>query len=174
MLTVKVPFGKRISLENFFLLGEFGVRVIGWESTVTALPEKLAFGSIVNQGLPFYGANVTYTTTFTLAETSDVAIRTEYYTGALVRVKIDGEDLGVAAFSPHRVFKNGVAAGTHTLELTLFGTRINCFGALHNCSSQPWIGPNYWYTKDVDWSYEYVVKPMGILKAPTLEVYKSN
>lgn len=171
VLMVKVPFGKRVSLENFFLLGEFGVRVIGWESTVTALPEKLAFGSLTNQGFPFYGANVTYKISFALSATSDIAIRTEYYKGALVRVEMDGEDLGVAAFSPHRVFKNEVSAGTHTLELTLFGTRINCFGALHNCSSQSWIGPNFWYTKGADWSYEYEIKPMGIMKSPTLEIY---
>ncbi|MBQ9132240.1 MAG: hypothetical protein IJX62_07205, partial [Clostridia bacterium] len=170
-LILKVPFGKRISLENFFLLGEFGVRVIGWEATVTAKPEKLAFGSITGQGLPFYGANVTYKTSFSLEKDCDIAIRTEYYKGALVRIKVDGEDLGVSAFSPHKVFKNGLKAGEHTLELTLFGTRINCFGALHNCSSQPWVGPNYWYSTDADWSYEYVIKPMGILKAPVLEIY---
>ena len=56
-------FGKVSTLEAVYLLGDFGVKVIGREKIITELPEKLGFGSIVNQGLPFYGGNVTYTVT---------------------------------------------------------------------------------------------------------------
>ncbi len=173
-LIVRVPFGKRTSIENFFLLGDFGVRVTGIEKTVTAKPARVAFGSLVGQGFPFYGANLTYKMEFSLDADSDVAIRTELYRGALIGVKLDGEDLGRIAFSPYKLFKSGLTAGKHTLELTLFGTRANSFACLHNCSTMDWQGPVFWYAKDVDWSYEYQFRELGILKSPVIEVYPTE
>ena len=154
-----------------FILGDFGVRTVGWESTIIQKPAKLAYGSIISQGLPFYGANITYQTNFELKQDCSIAIRTEYYKGTLLRIKVDGEDLGVVAFSPYKVFKDHMKAGVHRLEITLFSSRINCFNALHNCSSTNWIGPNYWYSNGVDWSYEYVLRDIGLMKAPVLEIY---
>ena len=60
------------------------------------------------------------------------------------------------------------------LELTLYGSRQNCFGALHNCSNAKWIGPNYWYTSGSDWAYEYQLKDMGILKSPVIEIFPAE
>jgi hypothetical protein len=170
-LIVRAPVGKRLSLENYFLLGEFGVRTVGYTASVTALPERLHFGNLASQGLPFYGAAVTYKTEFDLDAERDIAVRCEYFRGTVVGVKLDGKDVGRIAISPYKVFCNGVTAGRHTLELTLYVSRVNCFGGLHNCAFYPWIGPNYWYSDDTDWSYEYVLKDTGILKSPIIEVY---
>ncbi|MCI6997690.1 MAG: hypothetical protein MR936_13140 [Eubacterium sp.] len=55
------------------------------------------------------------------------------------------------------------------LEFTVYRSRINTFGCLHNCNQkEEWIGPNAWRTTGVQWSYEYQIKPMGLLKAPVL------
>ncbi len=169
-LIVRVPFGKRISLENFFLLGDFGVRVEGTHATVTALPEKLAFGTVTTQGLPFYGAALTYRTTFELDHVCDADLRCDMYRGALVGVKLDGKDVGRIVFSPYKLPLRDLKAGTHTLELTLYASRVNCFNALHNCGNASWIGPDYWYSKGVDWSYEYCLKNVGVMKSPVLEI----
>ena len=170
-LIVRAPIGKRLSLENYFLLGEFGVRTVGYTASVTTLPERLHFGDLASQGLPFYGAAVTYKTEFELDGEHDIAVRCEYFKGTVVGVKLDGRDMGRIAISPYKVFCNGVAAGRHTLELTLYVSRVNCFGGLHNCAFYPWIGPAYWYSEDTDWSYEYILKDTGILKSPIIEVY---
>lgn len=85
VLLVKAPIGKRVSLENYFLLGDFGVRVNGCEAVITKKPEKLAFGSVVHQGLPFYGANITYKLPLDVTRDGELVIRSDLYRGALIR-----------------------------------------------------------------------------------------
>lgn len=60
MLIVRAPISKQISLENVFILGNFGVKVEGTHARITPLADKIAFGSITDQGLPFYGGKITY------------------------------------------------------------------------------------------------------------------
>ena len=169
-LIIRVPFGKRISLEAFYLLGEFGVRAEGSRAVVTALPKTLSYGSVIGQGLPFYGAAITYVHEIELEKESDIAVLAEMYQGALVGVKLDGEDMGKIVFSPYRLTLDGVKAGKHTLELTLFATRINTFGALHYCGESIWYGPTAWYSDGIGWSYEYRLHDVGILKSPEIEI----
>lgn len=170
-LIVKVPFGKRIGLESLYLLGDFGVRVCGFFVTITKKAEQLAFGSIKNQGFPFYGANIVYKTEFNLDAPANIAVCVEKYIGALIGVRIDGEEIGKIVFSPYRLYKNGLSRGVHTLELIWFGTRGNTFNPLHNCGEIVNAAPNDWYIKGADWSYEYLMKDMGILKAPSIEIF---
>ena len=173
-LIVKAPLGKRVSLENYFLLGKFGVRVEGCESTVTAFPETLAFGSVTHGGFPFYGANITYKIPFEIEADSDIVIKAELYKGALIAARLDGKDIGRIVLSPYALEQKNVAKGAHLLELTLFGTRANCFGGLHNCSNAKWIGPQYWYSSGMDWAYEYQLTDLGILKSPVIEIYEAK
>ena len=173
-LIIKAPIGKRVSLENYFLLGEFGVRTEGCVSVVTKKPEKIAFGSVTDKGLPFYGAEITYKMEFETENEARVNIRCDMYKGALVGVKLDSEEIGNVIFPPYRVNSGKIGKGKHVLELTLYGSRQNCFGALHNCSNAKWIGPNYWYTSGSDWAYEYQLKDMGILKSPVIEIFPAE
>ena len=170
-LLVKAPIGGRVSLENYFLLGDFGVRVNGCEAVITKKPEKLAFGSVVHQGLPFYGANITYQLPLDVTRDGELVIRSDLYRGALIGARLDGKDVGRIVLSPYLLKIPDVKKGAHTLELTLFGTRQNSFGALHNCSHAKWQGPDYWYSGGVSWAYEYQLADMGILKSPFIEVY---
>ena len=55
VLEVRLPYHTNVNLEAMFLLGEFGVDVKGSTAVITALPEKIGFGDICSQGLPFYG-----------------------------------------------------------------------------------------------------------------------
>lgn len=171
-LIVKAPIGKSLSIENYFLLGSFGVRVAGCECTVTKLPEKIGFGSVVPQGMPFYGANITYKTEIDVPEECDAEVRAPKYKGALVKVCLDGKEAGSLTFSPYRLKLGKLSAGKHTLEFKLFGTRVNCFNGLHNCSGTKWIGPGFWYSKGDDWAYEYQLKELGIMKSPEITFYK--
>ena len=44
-------------------------------------------------------------------------------------------------------------------------------GCVHNADEKwTWFGPNAWRTRGDDWSYEYQLKPMGVLVAPQLLV----
>ena len=171
-LIVRMPFGKRVSLENLFLLGDFDVSVAGTKAALHAPSRQIAFGSVVHQGLPFYGADVTYRIPFTLDKDADIVIAAHRYKGALLTARLDGADIGKIVYAPYRLEVDDLPAGEHVLELTAHLTRVNSFNALHNCTKNTWIGPAYWYTGDYEWAYEYQLKDNGILKSPVIEVFE--
>lgn len=171
VIVVRTPLGKRTSLENYFLLGDFGVHVDGCEASVTAMPERIGFGKITEKGLPFYGAAVTYKIPFEVKD-CDLSVSVQRYEGALISAKIDGKETGKIVFAPYRLDLSDVTAGKHELELTLYTSRVNCFGALHAFGDISWKGPSWWYTKGKDFAYEYQLFGNGILKSPIFEVFE--
>ncbi len=172
-LVVRAPLGKRTSLENYFLLGEFGVKVEGCDASITAMPRSIAFGKITDKGLPFYGAALTYKIPVEVKD-CDLAVRVDRFVGALVTAKLDGEEIGKLAFAPYRAEAANVKAGKHVLELTLYNTRVNSFAPLHCIADIIWKGPNHWYTKGKDFAYEYQLYGNGILKSPIIEVFEKE
>ncbi|MBR7041163.1 MAG: hypothetical protein IKI24_04900 [Clostridia bacterium] len=167
VLTVRTPIGKRTNLEAFYLLGDFGVRVNGTVKTLIPLPEKLGFGSVVEQGLPFYTGNVEYI--IPVNACGDFAVRVPHWRGGLVKAFVDGKDAGMIAFSPYRLEIKGLEPGRHELVLRLYGTRINSFGQLHHTQGIYYYqSPNSWRSEGDLWKYEYEFNPMGILKSPEL------
>ena len=170
-LIIRAPIGKRTSIENFFLLGDFGVLCEGCDASITASPEKIPFGDITRYGMPFYGANLTYKMPIEVDTDCDIDVRISHYIGALTRVAIDGKDQGRIVFAPFKLRLNDVKAGKHEITFTLFGTRINSFGTLHRCNNKTYLNPQQWYTKNQEFAYEYQLTPMGIMKSPTIEVY---
>ncbi len=168
VLDVTWPFHRRSNLEWCYLLGDFGVQLAGQEATLTAKPATLGFGDCAPQGLPFYGANITYHVPFH-CEGGDVRVHAPNYRGALVRVALDGGPSAPVAFAPYDHVFQGVPAGEHRLDITLFGNRHNSFGALHNADlNVSWIGPDCWRSTGDRWCYEYRLHPMGVLTAPTV------
>lgn len=172
ILTIEFPFGKRSNLEWCYLLGNFGVRVTGQRKVITPAPTELAFGDIVPQGLPFYSSNITYHIDFE-AEGS-VRFIASQYSGALIKIVVDGEEKGKIVFPPYDLVLNGLAKGKHRLDLTLFGNRINTFGQVHLVPpvKYDWYGSNSWRTEDDQWAYEYQLKKVGLLASPRMEKLK--
>lgn len=172
ILIVKVPFGKRTGIENCYLLGDFGVSVAGSVKKIIALPDKLAFGNIVNQGLPFYGGNITYKIEVNVESGDTIEISAGRYRGSLIKAKVDGKDCGRIVYPPYVCRVKDISSGKHTIELTLFGNRANTFASMHNYSLDTWYGPEHWYAKDNEgWCYEYNLKETGIISSPVISVY---
>ena len=173
MLTLDIPFGKRTNVEWIYILGQFDVRLWGCNATLMPQQKKLGFGDVTSQGMPFYGANITYSMEVEMPEAGDLKIHAPYYRGSLIGVSLDGKREGSIVLPPYTYVIKNVTAGMHTLELTVFGNRHNSFGAMHLIdSSQRWFGPAAWRTEGDDWCYEYRVKPFGILKSPILTILK--
>ena len=172
-LIVRAPISERVSLENMFLIGDFGVNVLGANARIVSPAKRLAFDSLKNQGMPFYGANITYKIPFA-CEDGDITVTSDRYIGALLGVRLDGKEAGKIVLPPYSLTVENVRKGEHTLELTLFGTRINTFGALHLAVPVHWKGTNMWYTSDSSWSYEYCLSDMGVLKKPTVVLTKKR
>ncbi|MBR3767983.1 MAG: hypothetical protein IKL10_07070 [Clostridia bacterium] len=165
-LEITLPFGETANLENVFILGKFGVNVNGSFAFITALPEKLTFGSLLSQGLPFYGGAVTYKLT-SETENDDLIITASDYMGALIKVSVDGKEAGNIIYPPYTLEVKGVGAGKHEVELTAYLHRYNTFGPIHLVNvKESWHGPGAWRSSGINWSYEYILRTTGILKTP--------
>ena len=173
LLTLKIPFGRRTSVEACYLLGDFNVRLEGCEKTLVPATSQIGFSDITSQGLPFYGGNVTYSTEIETGA-CDLRIHATKFRGSLIRVEVDGTSAGVIAYSPYTVEARGLTPGKHTITFKLFGNRYNTFAGLHNAHAKttPWAGPDFWRTKDDAWCYEYLLDETGILKSPVIEVFE--
>lgn len=172
VLELTFLFGERTHIEWCYILGDFGVQVMGCEKLLTKRQPKLGFGSITSQSLPFYGANIDYTFDVELEEDGAIELEASYYRGSLVAVALDGKRQGRIVFPPYRLMITDVKKGKHTLTLTLFGNRHNSFGALHQVNEgEHWFGPTAWRTTDNNWCYEYKLRPLGILKSPIIRIY---
>ena len=170
-LIVKVPFGKRTNTEWCYILGEFGVKVEGTISTLISQNDKIGFSTITNQGMPFYGGNLIYRAEINTPN-CDAVIRATFYRGALIKVFVDGKEQGIIAYSPYKLKLNNLTKGKHTVELLLYGTRINTLGGMHNIPQPTWVGPDYWRTTGDKWCYEYLLRDVGILASPIIDIYE--
>lgn len=172
-LLLEVPFGQKTNLENLFLLGEFGVCVLGTKSLVTAAPTELAFGDITRQGLPFYGGSITYSMHFEMDQEKDILVKVPHFTAPVLEVWIDGKSAGLIAFAPHTLSLGRVAAGRHSLKICACGNRFNSFGTLHNCNEEfKWYGPDSYRTVGDEWSEAWCLRPFGILSG--VEIWEGD
>ena len=171
VIELKTVFSKKLILENYFLLGDFGVKVSGCKVSIIEKPSKIHFGNLTNQGFPFYSANFTYVLPIETQTLSDIEIETSKYKGAVVTVKLDGKDCGKIAFSPYTLKIEDVETGKHKIEITVCLTRNNSFGALHCARDITWKGFRYWYTTGMEYAYEYQLSENGILKSPIIKIF---
>jgi hypothetical protein len=168
-LEVDLPIDAWDGLEPCYLLGRFGVAVVGRHARLTALPETLAFGDQVHQGLPFYTGNLVLHARLD-GNGQRARLWTPRFAAPLLGVALDGVARGPIAFAPYRLDLGTLAPGAHRLDLTVYGNRMNCFGQVHNPNPRfRWWGPGSYRTGGRDWSDAYVLRPHGILAAPVVE-----
>lgn len=166
-LEVDYDYKRQVNIEWCYLLGDFGVVVTGDRAYITEPVRELYYGDWTRQGLPFYGGNVTYHIPVEAGE-NGLDVEAPQYRGALIKAGLDGKPAGAIIYAPYRLHIEA-APGAHELSLTVFGNRANSFTALHNCDDKcSWFGPNAWRTTGKRWSYEYRLRPTGLLVAPRL------
>lgn len=167
-IDVELPYEKKVNLENLFLLGDFGVEAAGFRTKLTDKVTDLSFGDYSRQGLPFYGGNVSYDLDIEV-EAGEYDLSISKYRSPVIKVSVDGAFKGYIAFSPYSVSLGRLSDGKHKITVECFGSRVNTFGALHNCDeNERYFGPNAWRSKEERYAYEYQLKRMGILKSPVL------
>ncbi len=171
-LLVEIPFGRKVNLEWSYILGEFGVEAYADYAHIVEKPQGLRFGSIVNQGLPFYTGNVTYSINV-YAETGydHVVLEVPHFRAPIIEVFLDGESKGMIAYAPHKLSLGAVVRGEHKLDLVMYGNRFNGFGTLHNANDEfRWYGPDSYRTSGSQWTDEYRFHQIGILSAVRLHL----
>lgn len=172
ILEAVIPYHAQVNLEAMFLLGNFGVKLLGNTAIVTEAQKQYAFGDICGQGLPFYGGNIVYRIPVELPEDGELTVQIPKFRNPLIEVVLDGEESRDLFLSPYRVSFSGVKKGRHLLELRAYGNRRNTFGQLHNCNEVFWCGPDAWRTAGVGWAYEYQLVKTGILICPLVALEK--
>lgn len=166
ILEIVVPFGRNTDIEWCYLLGDFGVRAEGDRAVVTQPVRELCFGDSAVQGLPFYGGNITYHIKAGLEHGKNTVIHIPRYRGALMSFETSGERKGTIAFAPYDLsFK----ADSQQIDVTLFGSRINTFGAVHMIDEGSRnLHPGCWRTNGDGWTDEYYLDQTGILSKPVI------
>ena len=164
---VTKPFTVVSSVENMFILGDFGVRVAGTAVKLTAPNNKIHFGDLTSQGFPFYGGVMTYRLKIDGGRNTKLCLG--LFTAPCVCAELDGKRVANLSLSPYSVDLGKLTEGEHTLDLVVSLSRINTFGTLHMCDGKRrWFGPDGWYTEDEDWTYGYMLKPTGLITAPRM------
>ncbi len=173
-LIVKLELTQRSNTESCFILGDFGVKVMGSEAKIVEKEKQIGYAPTYMQSLPFYSGNITYHNDIETPD-CDLIVQTSYYKGALVKVFLDGKDCGNIVYSPYKLKIDGVKKGKHRLDIKLFGYRLNTFGGLHNTVDEhTWQGPMYFRSANEEWSYEYMLRKMGVLSAPVITVIENK
>ena len=168
VLEAVIPFGKRTNVEWAYLLGDFGVEVNGRYVRIVPVREKIAFGDITRQGLPFYGGNITYHMPVD-TKGGTLTIRSNSYKGAMQAVSVDGKEEIPLIYPPYQADLGVLEAGKHTVDITLYGHRRNSFGPVHlNNLKATWIGPNAWRSEGEEWCYDYRICEEGVLTTPVI------
>ena len=171
-IEIKMPFDEDTNLEWCYLLGNFGVEIHGKFSVLTSMPDKLAFGDITYQGLPFYAGNVVYHCD-TVLPGGRLFIQTPDFKAPLLTVFLDSKIKENIALAPFIADMGIVEPGVHTIEIISYGNRINAFGPIHNSiKTYKKIGPNAWRMYGNAWSYQYCIKPTGLTREPNVWVEK--
>ncbi len=161
------------NLEAMYLLGEFGVKPGKKNCAITPLP-TLGVGDWRTQGLPFYGGAVVYRykTTLTPKKGERVFLSAPDFEGAAIHVLVNGNDAGYLSWPPYALdITSHLGEPPAEITLTLFGSRRNCFGPLHQKTETPHaVGPGNFVTEGKDWTDDYALRPCGLLAHPILKV----
>ncbi len=168
VIDTEVDISNTYGAEPMYLIGDFDVDLKGIFPTVTKRSDKIAFGSITHQGMPFYGGSLTYRSDVELEENGTLRVSVNYYRCEFLKVLLDGVHKGDIILPPYAVEIKDVSRGKHTLELVAVGNRHNTFGSLHWGIEDSYYGPSHWHKYGDAYSREYRLRDFGIMKCPEI------
>ena len=97
------------------------------------------------------------------------------FSAPCVTVELDGKRIANLSLSPSEADLGFLPEGEHTLDITVFPSRINSFGTLHlNDRSVIWYGPAAWRSAGMRWTRNYILAPSGLLSEPHLFAYEES
>lgn len=169
VLEITYPFGERTFIEPCYLLSSCDVRLCGVHASFTPARDRISFGDVTTQGMPFYGGNLKYTFPITVQQSGPVRIRISAYRAALLEVYVDGEYVRDIVFAPYEV-EIPMTAGEHTVCVRAYGNRYNTLGPVHRADESEWtVDPASWHQSGDCFTYEYALHKTGVLSSPVIE-----
>jgi len=175
VVALETDFRDDIDLEALYLLGEFGVRVDGTRRTLAKLPECLAVGDVVPQGLPFYTGKITYLlgAAPAVGDASRVFLELGEFEGACAAVPMSDGRRAMMAWPPYEADITADAGTKWCVGLEVVLTRRNVFGPLHQVPlDTTGYGPGNWISEGRHFSEGYNLYTSGLLEPPNWVVRK--
>lgn len=130
-IILSTDFRDCINLEAVYLLGDFGVTLNDTEPMLTGMPRYLCPGDLVGQGLPFYGAGVSYHVNVPeLKPGYRLYLESDPFSAACIRIT-DGKNERIVAAHPYRADITELAKDSNSVEVEYILTRRNTFEPLH-------------------------------------------
>ena len=174
-LRLDIAYTEDDGLEIIYLLGDFGVKLVGGEARLVAAPEQLKIGDWTGQGLPFYAGSVCYRramATPRLADGERLFVCLPSYHGVAARVLVNGREAGFIGWEPNEADVTDFIEGdAFELGIEVLGHRRNSHGPLHHAEKWPaWIGPEEFISQGEQWSDAWNLVPCGLMKSPWLEI----
>jgi len=120
-------------LEPAYVLGDFALKPTDAGFTLVA-QRPLAMGSWKAQGLPLYGAGVSYRQTFDVGASPSGRYLVELtgWYGSVAKVIVDGQPAGYIAYRPWTCdVTDRIKPGRNTVEVVVIGTLKNTLGPHH-------------------------------------------
>jgi hypothetical protein len=174
-LRLDIAYTEDDGLEIIYLLGDFGVKLVGGEARIVAAPERLEIGDWTAQGLPFYSGSVCYrraVATPRLLDGERLFVRLPSYHGVAARVLVNGREAGFIGWEPNEADVTDFIEGdTFELGIEVLGHRRNSHGPLHFAEKSPaWIGPEEFISQGEQWADAWNLVPCGLMESPRLEI----
>ena len=157
------PMSIYAEIEPVYLIGNFGLESAewGWKLVPSTFNQQL--GPWKEQGLPFYGDGVVYQKTVKLPQTQPVGIKLKRWKGSVVEVRVDGEYAGFIGWPPYELaLTEPLKAGSHTIDVIVYGSLKNVLGPHHNYTSRGIVTP---------WSFKYAPDRQPAGQDYDLDVY---
>ncbi len=155
-LVIRRSFDAKTNLESMYLLGDFAVK--GGRLTGAG---PLRDGDIRPQGYPYYTGKLIYSYGFDLAGAGEYELELSSLSAPFAEAVLDGG--APVPLISRRARLGRLPAGRHGLTLTVYLSRFNLLGALHNADADdPWRGPDSWRTRGDKWSDEHLTRPAGL------------
>ena len=146
-LTVRArPFSVHTELEPVYLVGDFRLEAAK-QGFVLKPARELGPGPWAAQGLPFYGARVSYTGRFDVGDGADAGrryfVRLGAWAGVAAEVLVNGRRAGLLAFPPFELdVTDALQPGANEVSVVVYGSLRNTLGPFHGDppSGSAWPG----------------------------------
>ncbi|HBG25618.1 MAG: hypothetical protein A2Y10_01195 [Planctomycetes bacterium GWF2_41_51] len=178
MLTIEGTFNEDTDLEVIYLLGNFAVATDGIKSMIQKMPTKFKLGSVTNQGLPFYGGNILYKSSFYF----DPKLCSRYWLGvkdfnaSAIEISINGNQSVLCSDSKNSIeITDVLKKGFNEICINLLGSRRNSFGPLHMADEKPVYvsAASFRQNEYYKWQEKYKLVEYGMYQFPVIYEYES-
>lgn len=163
------PMRVHAEIEPVFILGDFALEPA--QQGFRIVPSKsLQTGNWIDQGMPLYGHEVAYKTSFTALAGKKYALRLGDWRGTVVTLVVNGREAGHLAYPPFaRDISEYMTPGENSVEIIVTGSLKNTLGPHYGKPNPGLVSPWHWRNHRSPLAgAEYDLRPSGLMEAPVV------